>query len=207
MGYERAGLQAGQNVLVIGASGGCGQFGVMLAGAMGAKVTGVCGGKNIDFVKKLHGAVQDVFDYRHPFKMAGLMSQRGQFHVIYDTVTSSAPEDMNYEPMLGPLRSTNGTYVAIGPCPDQRDQFWAFWDTFTRPFGLSLQRKGYDWFLLIPRRRDMLKLNGFFESGKLDRVPVDSSFNALDSNQSIVEAMERQKSRRAVGKILLTFGA
>ncbi|CAE7454712.1 CEQORH [Symbiodinium necroappetens] len=205
MGYECSGLGPKQKVLVVGASGGCGQFGVMLAGAIGAKVTGICGSQNVDFVKQLHTSVDAVFDYKQPFKMAGLFSKGRYFDVIYDTVTSSAPEDPNYEPMLGPLRKENGTYLAIGPCPKSSDQFRTFWDGFTRPFGLQLQREGYDWYFLLPTKSLMLKLNSFFDSGKLTEVPIDSKYDALESNDAIEQAMDRQKSRRAVGKILLTF--
>ena len=207
MGYERAGLGPDQHVLVVGASGGCGQFGVMLAGAMGARVSGICGAHNVDFVKQLHTGVDAVVDYKHPFQMASLISKGKHFDVIYDTVTSSAPEDPNYEPILGQLRKTNGTYLAIGPCPKPMDQFRAFLDGFTRPFGLNLQREGYDWFFLLPTKSRMLKLNSFFDSGKLTAVPVDSKYDALASDDAIVQAMDRQKSRRAVGKILLTFGS
>ena len=51
----------------------------------------------------------------------------------------------------------------------------------------------------------MLKLNSFFDSGKLTEVPVDSKCDALESSDAIEQAMDRQKSRRAVGKVLLTF--
>ena len=205
MAYERSGLGPDQKVLVVGASGGCGQFGVMLAGAMGAKVTGICGARNTDFVEKLHDNVDSVVDYKQPFQFAGLISKGRHFDVIYDTVTSSAPEDPNYEPILGQLRKSNGTYLAIGPCPKASDQVRAFVDGFTRPFGLRLQREGYDWFFLLPTKTRMLKLNSFFDTGKLTQVPVDSKYDALESDEAIAKAMARQKSRRAVGKILLTF--
>ena len=206
MGYERGGLGPNHNVLVVGASGGCGQFGVMLAGAIGAKVTGICGGHNADFVQQLHANVDAVVDYKQPSQMDGLMSKGRYFDVIYDTVTSNAPEDPDYEPMLGQLRRANGTYLAIGPCPQPLDQLRGSLDSLTRPFGLRLQREGYDWFLLVPTKTRMQKLNSFFDSGKLKEVPVDSRFDVLQSSEAIVQAMDRQKSRRAVGKILLTFG-
>jgi NADPH:quinone reductase-like Zn-dependent oxidoreductase len=54
-------LQAGQSVLVNGASGGVGTFAVQLARALGATVTGVCSGRNTALVESL-GAT-DVLDY------------------------------------------------------------------------------------------------------------------------------------------------
>jgi NADPH:quinone reductase-like Zn-dependent oxidoreductase len=54
-------VQAGQSVLVIGASGGVGSFAVQIAKALGARVTGVCSPAKVDFVRSL-GAVH-VIDY------------------------------------------------------------------------------------------------------------------------------------------------
>ncbi|GAB1596865.1 NAD(P)-dependent alcohol dehydrogenase [Lysobacter claricitrinus] len=56
-----AGVQAGQRVLVNGASGGVGAFTVQIATLLGATVTGVCGPKNVGFVRALGAAT--VVDY------------------------------------------------------------------------------------------------------------------------------------------------
>lgn len=47
------GLKAGQSVLINGASGGVGTFAVQIAKAMGAHVTAVCSGANVDLVRSL----------------------------------------------------------------------------------------------------------------------------------------------------------
>mgnify|MGYP001828058522 FL=1 len=59
---EVGGVEPGQRVLVIGASGGVGTFAVQLARALGATVDGVAGTANLDVVRSL-GAEQ-VFDHR-----------------------------------------------------------------------------------------------------------------------------------------------
>eukprot|EP00438_Fugacium_kawagutii_P024908 Skav236056 [mRNA] locus=scaffold2566:98967:100196:+ [translate_table: standard] len=202
--YERNSVQKGQQVLVIGASGGCGQFGVGLAGAMGANVTGVCGTQNTEFVKGLYPGVS-VVDYKSKTDMNALSSHHHRFDVIYDTVSSSAPEDPNYEPTLRPALKPNGVYVAIGPCPDPLDQIRAFMDVFTRLFEVRAQRHGYDQFLLMPSKALMLRLNEFFNSGALTSVTIDSMHD-LTQEGTIQEAIKRMKSRRAVGKVILTFG-
>jgi NADPH:quinone reductase-like Zn-dependent oxidoreductase len=54
-------LQAGQTVLINGASGGVGTFAVQIARALGTKVTGVCSARNADLVRSI--GADEVLDY------------------------------------------------------------------------------------------------------------------------------------------------
>ncbi len=59
---DQAQVQAGQKVLIIGASGGVGTFAVQIAGASGAEVTGVCSTAKTDLVRATIGA-DHIVDY------------------------------------------------------------------------------------------------------------------------------------------------
>ena len=195
--WDRSGLQHGQSALVIGASGGCGIFGVTLGKAMGASISGICSTRNVKFVQKL-GATK-VYDYKNELSMANLIAGGQQFDVIYDTVTSFAPEDPNYEASMRPLLKTNGKYIAINGA--RSDWMKGMFEMFvTKPFfNLSIQRKNYDLFLLKPTTKKLERLTEFLDSGKVPPTVIDTSFILTDENLNT--AFMQMKSRRTVGKI------
>jgi NADPH:quinone reductase-like Zn-dependent oxidoreductase len=99
---RRAKIQAGQKVLVYGASGSVGVFAVQLAKHFGANVTGVCSTANLDLVKSL--GADDVVDYtREDFSRAGRV-----YDIVFDTVGKSG-----FSRSLKSLKR-GGAYVLVG---------------------------------------------------------------------------------------------
>jgi NADPH:quinone reductase-like Zn-dependent oxidoreductase len=74
------GLKAGEKVLINGASGGVGTYAVQLAKHMGAEVTGVCSGRNVDMVRSL--GADHVIDY----KTESYIESGKKFDLIIDAV-------------------------------------------------------------------------------------------------------------------------
>lgn len=72
-------LQAGETVLINGASGGVGHFTVQIAKALGAKVTAVCSSRNVDFVRLL-GA-----DHTIAYDQENIHAHTGKYDLVVDT--------------------------------------------------------------------------------------------------------------------------
>ncbi|KAB8194933.1 zinc-binding dehydrogenase [Nonomuraea phyllanthi] len=96
---DKAGLRPGERLLVRGGSGGVGSVAVQLGRALGAHVTALAGGRNLDFVREL--GAHEVFDYART-----AASELGRFDVVLDTVGS---EPRTYRGLL----RRGGRMVAI----------------------------------------------------------------------------------------------
>lgn len=99
---RRANVQAGQRILIYGASGSVGVFAVQLAKHFGAHVTAVCSTANLELAMSL--GADEVVDYtREDFSRAGRI-----YDVVFDAVGKSG-----FSRSLKSLKK-NGVYVRVG---------------------------------------------------------------------------------------------
>lgn len=98
-----AGLRAGQAVLISGASGAVGASAVQIARSIGARVTGVCGTANIDYVRSL--GVERVIDY----KTEDWLHPDQHYAVVFDAAAAAAFAQAR------PLLTTDGIYINTMP--------------------------------------------------------------------------------------------
>jgi len=179
-------VRPGQEVLVIGASGGVGTYAVQIAKAFGAHVTGVCSTTKVEMVRSI--GADHVIDYTREDFAEG--DQR------YDLIL-----DIGGNSSLSRLRralTPEGTLVITG---GETDGKWlGGTDRQIRALVLSpfvSQKLGT--FISSENHEDMIVLAELTESGKL--TPVIDRTYPLDE---VPEAIRYLEEGHARGKVVIT---
>ena len=145
------GLQAGQKVLINGASGGVGSWAIQIAKALGAEVTAVCSGRNAEMVRTL--GADAVIDYtKEDFVSGG-----ARFDLVFDTVGNRALSD--FRKVLSPT----GTYVS---CSGGNSSLGWLSRLATMSLMSLFTRQKLKTFIVSPNRADLLSLKELVEAGK-----------------------------------------
>jgi NADPH:quinone reductase-like Zn-dependent oxidoreductase len=150
-GLRKGNIQAGNKVLINGASGGIGSFAVQIAKAFGAEVTGVCSTRNVELVQSL--GADYVIDYT---KDDFVRNGRG-----YDLILATAGyrSIFDYRRALAP----GGSYVMTGGAMGQVFQ------AMLGPF-FSTRTKKMTNLAMKPDMNDLIFMKELIEAGKV--VPV-----------------------------------
>ena len=181
-------IEAGQSVLIVGASGGVGTFAVQIAKAFGAEVTGVCSTTNTDMVRSL--GADHVIDYTKADFTDG--DQR------YDLVLQLAGTHaaMTCRRVL----TTNGTLVQISGTSANR---------WIGPLGRIVTGRLLSPFVsqtitsftVRPNRLDLEFLGTLIEAGKV--TPVIDRIHSL---ADIHDAIRKVEGGHARGKVVISVG-
>ncbi len=186
---DKGNVQAGQKVLINGASGGVGTFAVQIAKSFGADVTGVCSTRNVDLVRSL--GADHVIDYTKEDFAKG--EQR--YDVILDNVPNHSLSECRR--ILNP----KGKYIMIGG-GGPNDSRWV------GPFGRVIhallvspfisQKMGM--MMADANQKDLTVLGDLMQSGKVKPV-IDRTYK-LSQVPAAIAYLEQGHAR---GKVVITL--
>ena len=182
---DRGRIQAGQKVLINGASGGVGTFAVQIAKSYGAEVTGVCSTRNLDMVRSI--GANDTIDYTQDD-----FTRLGQnYDLIYDAVGNRSVFD--YKRAL----KSEGTCVITG------------FSTLTRLFqhmllgplvSMTGSRKICTQGVAKPNQKDLVFIKELLESGKIK--PMIDRCYTLSQTAEAIGYLEQGHAR---GKVVINI--
>lgn len=178
----KGGIQAGQKVLIVGASGGIGTFAVQIAKAFDSEVTGVCSTRNVELVESL--GADHVIDYSRQDFAAGDQS--------YDLILATAGyrSIFDYRRALAP----GGHYVATGG-----EMAQIFQPMLLGPF-ISSEGRTMTNLSMKPDQDDLTLVKELIEAGKVSPV-IDKSFPVSE----LAQALEYYAEGRSRGKVVVTL--
>jgi NADPH:quinone reductase-like Zn-dependent oxidoreductase len=176
-------VQPGQQVVVIGASGGVGSFAVQLAKAFGAEVTGVCSTKSADMVRSL--GADHVVDYTQED-----FTRTGQHYDLILEMAGNRP--------LADLRralTPKGTLVLVGGSGGR--WFMGTGRTLRAVLVSPFVGQRLRSFLSKPRGEDLVVLQELLEAGKLTPV-IDRTFPLSETPEAIRYVGEQSTQGKTV---------
>lgn len=174
-------IQDGQKILINGAGGGVGTFGVQIAKLYDVEITGVDSAAKLDMLKNLG------FDHVIDYTKEDFTKNGWQYDLILDAKTNRSMFD--YERSL----SANGAYVTVGGSMRRLLQALIFrsW--------ISMTRKKHIRIVALKTNKDLKYMNELFETGKIKPV-IDGPYKL----EQFSEAFRLFANAEHKGKVVLT---
>jgi len=180
---DTGGVQPGQTVVVIGASGGVGSFALQIAKAFGAQVTGVCSTNSVDLVRSI-GADQ-VIDYtQQDFTRTGR-----RYDLILEMAGNRSLADLRR------ALTPKGTLVLVGGSGGR--WFMGTGRTLRAVLVSPFVGQRLRSFLSKPRGADLVVLQELLEAGKVTPV-IDRTFSLSEAPEAIRYVGERSTQGKTV---------
>ena len=177
---DKGRIQAGQKVLVNGASGGVGTFAVQIAKSYGTEVTGVCRNSKMDLVRSI--GADHVIDYAQE----DVTKTKGRYDLIFDAAAFRSV--LTYKRIL----RSGGTYVIAGGSMAR---------IFQTIFISKTVAQNMKFIVASVKQEDLLFILELMRAGKVRSI-VDKRFPLSET----AEAFRYFKEGRTRGKIVITVG-
>ncbi len=184
-GLRMGRIEAGQQIMIHGASGGVGTFAVQIAKALGAKVTAVCSTQKVAQAYAL--GADTVIDYQK----TDVWQTKERFDLMLDIAAKR--HFLEYKPLLKP----HGQYVIVGGA------FKHILQVLTQ--GMFHSRKngqGFGSLLALPKQSDLLYLGSLLETGAI-RPVIEEIYSLLE----LPRAMQYFGAGHARGKLSISMEA
>jgi len=188
---DKGHIQAGQKVLVNGASGGVGTFAVQIAKAFGAEVTGVCSTRNVDLVKSI--GADHVIDYtKEDFTKT---DQR--YDMLYDLVGNHSFSERRQ------ILTPNGLCVigGMGGAGLHPESWGRLFGNFWAMFLSSFTSQKFPTYIAKLTKDDLTVLRDLMQSGRVSPI-IDRTYK-LSETQAALRYLEEGHAR---GKVVVTMG-
>jgi NADPH:quinone reductase-like Zn-dependent oxidoreductase len=187
---DKGHVQAGQKVLINGASGGVGTFAVQIAKSLGAEVTGVCSTRNLDLVRSI-GADRMIDYTKEDFTKS---DQR--YDVIFDNVQNHTFSERRR------VLTPNGICVlaGLGGAGWHEDTWEHLVRSFTTPLMSKFTSQKFSFYIAQLNHQDLALLADLMQSGKVTPV-IDRTYKSLGEVREALQYLEQGHAR---GKVVLT---
>jgi len=187
---DKGHLQAGQKVLINGASGGVGTFAVQIAKSFGAEVTGVCSTQNVEMVRSI--GADRVIDYTKEDFTKG--TQR--YDLVFDNVGNHSFSERRR--VLGP----HGICVMVGAGgAGGNDAIWTRLAGSLKALLLSrFVNQKFVMFIAKLNKEDLTILRDLMQSGKVTPV-IDKTYTL----SQVPDAIRHLETGHARGKVVITL--
>ena len=186
---DKGRIQAGQKVLINGASGGVGTFAVQIAKRFGAEVTGVCSTRNVDLVKSI--GADHVIDYTKE----DFTKTDQHYDMIYDLVGNHSFSERRQ------ILTPNGVCVlaGIGGAGLHPESGGRILGNFKNAFQSKFTNQKFVFYIAKLTKDDLNVLRDLMQSGKV--APVIDRTYKLSETQAAVRYLEEG---HAHGKVVIT---
>jgi len=179
---DKGKIHAGQKLLINGAGGGVGTFGVQIAKLYGIEITGVDSTVKLDMLRSMG------FDHVIDYTKEDFTKNGQRYDLILDAKTNRSMFD--YARAL----SRNGVYVTVGGSISRLLQA-----LFLGPL-ISMIYKKYIRIVSLKTNKDLIFMNELFETGKIKPV-IDGPYKL----EEFYEAFRIFDKAEHKGKVVITM--